>query len=110
MSLIPIIWLLGLITALVLGVCVNKLLKKIFKKEWLTWVLTIPAAFILGLIYSGIGKIFFFVTMPGPTSLGGALAKGIGLAIAYLLFIISGMLSFLIASTVTSIVRLIRKK
>jgi len=109
MSIVIVIWFIGCFLAILAGIYSNKILKKIIRHPLLTWVFTIPIALVLGAAYAFIGRIIFFNLIPSAPEIGTAVGNAIGIILTWLLFIGLGMISFILASTSISIIRL-RKK
>jgi len=99
-----------IIVPAVAGIWINKLLYKRIKRNWTSFLISLLGIFLIVLVLSGTGKLYIPIKAEGPMGLGEALAKGIGMALAYILFILSGIVSYLFASLGVSIYRGIKKK
>jgi len=109
MSIIIIIWFIGCFLAIIAGIYSNKILKKVIKHHLLAWIFSLPIAIVLGAFYAIIGRLVFFSIIPTAPDIGAAVGNAIGMILTWFLFIGLGMISFILASTSMSIMRL-RKK
>lgn len=101
---------LGLIASIVSGYFVHKFLYHHLKKNWLAFLLSLPGLLPLGLLLSGLGKLLIVRTVSGPMGLGEALGAGIGMAIFYVLFILTGLALYLITLITVTTYHWVKKK
>ena len=91
-----------------LGIYINKLLYKYVKINWASFLISLAGIFLIALILSGTGKLYIQTKAEGPMGLGEAIGTGIAMALAYALFILAGIISYIIATSTTSIQRWIK--
>jgi len=104
-----IIWFLGCFIAITAGIYTNKFIKKIFRNELITWLITMPIGFILGIIYLLTGKLFFFITMPTMPNSSAAIGQNMNMIISLMMFVLLGTIAFIMTSSILSLMRKIRK-
>lgn len=100
----------ALLLGIAAGISLNYCLNKYIKQLWLKILLFLGGTFLLGLILSGLGKLFILRTIPSAGNIGAAIGAGIGMALGYVFFIIIGLILFILSFAITSLVRYFRKK
>lgn len=93
-----------------IGVLINKLLYKYIKINWVSLLVSLPGVFLIVGILAGTGKLYLKLSHSGPVGIGEAIGIGVAMGIAYALFILMGIISYVIATLVTSICRWIKNR
>lgn len=99
-----------IILPVIAGIYFNKWLYKHLKKNWLAFLVSLLGLVLIALLLAQTGKLYVPMKVEGSAGIGGALAKGIGLALLYLLFIIAGLASYAVAIIFIFVYRVVKKR
>lgn len=92
------------------GVFINKWLYKQNKKNWLSFLISLLGIILIVLMLLVTGRLYINIEQEGFFGLGEAIGTGIAIGIAYAFFIIGGVVSYVSAIIVMSIIRGIKKR